>query len=204
MAEEKKAQGPGEDEPGAIDDTEKFEGAISEGAVEAEAQEAPVEAPALSDELTAAKEELEAALREKEELFSRYLRLQADFENYKRRTRQEMQQLAQIASEELVRKLLPVLDNLERALGAALQEAPSSALTQGVEMVVKQWQDILAKEGVAPIPAAGQPFDPTRHEAVVQEPAEGLPDNTVIEEMQKGYMFNGKVIRPSLVKVAKN
>lgn len=162
------------------------------------------ETPALSGELEAAKREIEAVLKEKEELFSRYLRLQADFENHKRRTRQEMLQLTQNASEELVRKLLPVLDNLERALGAALREDPSSALAQGVEKVVKQWQDILAREGVEPIPAMGEPFDPTRHEAVMQEPADGLPDNTVIEELQKGYMFNARVIRPSLVKVAKN
>ncbi len=187
------------------EDAAPAEGAsLEEGSDGAEDSVEEPEAPALSGELAAAQKEIEAVLKEKEELFSRYLRLQADFENYKRRTRQDMVQLTQTASEELVRKLLPVLDNLERALGAALQEDPSSGLAQGVEKVVKQWQDILAKEGVEPIPARGEPFDPTRHEAVMQEPVDGFPDNTVIEELQKGYMFNARVIRPSLVKVAKN
>lgn len=140
-------------------------------------------------------EELE---REKEEYLQSYLRLRADFENYKRRTRQELEQAADNGKEELLTKLLPVLDNLERALAAS---GEPEKWRSGVEMIFRQFLGVLAETGLKPIPAVGEIFDPRRHEALMREPS-SQPDNTILEELKKGYFFKEKTLRPSLVKVS--
>lgn len=150
-------------------------------------------------------ENLQQQLAEKtalaEDYYNRMLRCQADFDNFRRRTRQEREDLLKYASEKLIIELLPVLDNFERALAAADNQGQDFA--SGVQMIHRQMQDVLAKEGLQVIAAVGEEFDPNRHEAVMQVESNDLVENTVAEEMLKGYMLQGKVIRPAMVKVAK-
>lgn len=146
--------------------------------------------------LLAAKEE------EIESLQQRYLRLAADFENFRRRTQREAAEIRRTANEALLRELLQVVDNFERALEAARSQLPENLVT-GIEMIYKQLGNILTKEGVQPIESVGKPFDPLYQEAFEQVETTELPDGTVTEEIQKGYLLQGKVLRPALVKVAK-
>lgn len=143
-------------------------------------------------------EEVSAGQVRLEQLENRYLRLLADFENYKRRTRNELAQSSQGAQESLVVQLLPVLDNFERALAAA--EADPAAFRAGVEMIHRQLADSLAQAGLAAIEANGALFDPARHEAVMRT-GDGDGPMIVLNEFRKGYEFRGKVIRPSMVQV---
>ncbi|MCW2278129.1 nucleotide exchange factor GrpE [Heliophilum fasciatum] len=150
------------------------------------------------------KTELEAARKEVEESETRYARLQADFDNFKRRTRQEKEDLARFASEQLIVQLLPVLDNFDRAV-AAMEAQGAQNLVSGLAMIQRQVLDILSREGLQAMDAVGQPFDPNYHDAVMHEPAnEAFPDGTVMMELQKGYVLKDKVIRPAMVKVAQD
>ncbi|NLY91288.1 MAG: nucleotide exchange factor GrpE [Firmicutes bacterium] len=167
-----------------------------EKAKEAPAPEAASpEAPDTTQALHKKVEELE---REKEEYLQSYLRLRADFENYKRRTRQEIQQAADAGKEELLTQLLPVLDNLELALAST---GEPEKWRSGVEMIFRQFLGVLAETGLRPIPAVGESFDPKHHEALMRE-ASSQPENTILEEIKKGYFFKEKTLRPSLVKVS--
>jgi len=138
--------------------------------------------------------------KEKEEMKNRLLRMYADFENFRRRSRKEKDELLMYANFNLLQKLLPVIDNLERALLAS--EKGPDGIAEGLELIKKHFLDILAKEGVCPIESVGQPFDPNYHEAVAMEESSGYPAGTVVEELEKGYMFKEKVLRVSKVKVA--
>ena len=137
-----------------------------------------------------------------EENYDRLIRLQADYENFRRRTRQEKEEIYKYTSERLINALLPVLDNFELALSAEGDSIES--FKSGVQMIYKQLHDVLAAEGVAQIPAVGEQFDPLRHEAVLREDSQEHPDNTIIQELRRGYYLKDKVIRPSMVKVAKS
>lgn len=139
---------------------------------------------------------------EKEELNQRLLRLQADYENFKRRTREEKIRDRQFRAQELVENLLPVLDNFARALGTKTEHEESAALKQGLDMVYRQFTDALNKEGVKEVEAVGQPFDPNKHQAVMQVESDEHEPNTVVEVLQAGFELNGRVIRPSMVKVS--
>ncbi len=148
-----------------------------------------------------------AAIEEKNQLLEeqcdRYKRLQADFENFRRRTRQEKEELSSIVSQGIILEILPVLDNFERALNsAATQDA--AALLAGVEMIYKQFICLLEKVGLTPIIAEGTQFDPQQHEAVMRIEDADRPDGMIVQELQKGYKVQGKVIRPSMVKVVSN
>ena len=150
------------------------------------------------------RELLEAKTQEYDVLVNRYQRLQADFDNYKKRSRKELEDMAKYGAEKLVLGLLPVLDNFSRALEAAPQEGEVGKYMSGMDMIYRQWLDVLKSEGLMEIEAVGQPFDPEKHHAVMQVEAESAEeDNIVKEELQVGYTLNGKVIRPSMVKVAK-
>jgi molecular chaperone GrpE len=146
--------------------------------------------------------ELEATRRALEEEHNRYLRAIADFANYKRRRQEESEGQIKFANQELILKLLPVIDNFERALQAAQVNHNFDGLAEGVSLTLRQLRDMLEKEGVTPIDAVGQEFDPNVHEAVMRIESEDYPDNTVVEELEKGYMQNSRVIRPARVKVA--
>ena len=145
--------------------------------------------------------ELQAARDEAQANFARYQRLAADFENYKRRTRQELADRTQYANEELLRKLLPILDNLRRALDHAPEGSDRNWLT-GLRMVVRQFEDTLEAQGVSAIPAVGEKFDPSKHEAIAREETDEHEEGTIVEEMQPGYRLHERVLRPTLVKVA--
>lgn len=149
-------------------------------------------------------EELTAALAEKDRQLAdqdnHYKRLQADFENFRRRTRQEKEEMSGIVTQNLILELLPIVDNFERALAAAGTQDAANMLT-GVEMIYRQLAQTLEKAGLTPVEAVGLPFDPQKHEAVMQVADDSKEAGIVLEEFQKGYAVGGKVIRPSMVKV---
>lgn len=132
------------------------------------------------------------------ELEDRYQRVLAEYANYKRRTEQEKEAIGQFAKSEILRQLLPSLDNLERAADAP--DGPD--YRKGVDMIVDKLIEELGKLGLQEIPAVGEPFDPEVHNAVMREDADGVEADTVTEVFQKGYTFAGRVIRPAMVKVA--
>ncbi len=157
-------------------------------------------------QLEAAEEALEEARAAGKENADKYVRTAAEMENMRRRHRQEQADQLQYANSELITKLLPVLDNFHRALDHAPEglEGPTEQLRSGLLLVVKQFEDILESEGVRPIEAEGQFFDPNLHQAVTAEPSEHHEEGQVIAELQRGYTLNDRVLRPSLVKVARN
>ncbi|HEY8676468.1 MAG TPA: nucleotide exchange factor GrpE [Candidatus Dormibacteraeota bacterium] len=140
-----------------------------------------------------------ATLAEPEE---RYLRLAADFENFRRRKNQEMVDRSRYASLDAATALLPVLDNLRRAVAHAAETGTDDLFVSGLELVVREFETALEKLGVEPIEAEGQPFDPALHEAIGGEEREGVDVDTVIDEVQRGYRLRDRVIRPSLVRLA--
>ena len=156
------------------------------------------EEPAPED-ANAIREKYEAELAEKE---NRYLRLQADFENFRRRTRQEKEELAAVVTQNLLKDMLPFLDNFERALAA--EGSDEGGLRAGVEMMYKQMVEALKKEGLEYIETKGKPFDPNFHQAVMRVEDAEKEDGTIVAELQKGYMVKGRVIRPSMVQVVGN
>jgi len=147
--------------------------------------------------------EKEALKKAAEEHYQRYLRTQADFDNFRRRTRQEKEEFAKYASQALIEGLLPIVDNFERAIAASREKSDFEALAKGVDMIARQLVQLLEAEGLKAIEAVGQPFDPEQHQAVMTVEAEdGQESGIVVEELQKGYMLKDKVIRPSMVKVS--
>lgn len=165
------------------------------------ADEAPAEAA--EQTLAALAQELDKARAEVAELNSRVLRVQADYENYRRRVQREKEDLAVYANQKLLLNLLPVLDNLERALATAPAQGDEK-LRQGVELTARSFRDILGKEGVTPIEAVGQQFDPNLHEAVMTVESGDHEDGTILMELQKGYRLGERVIRPTMAQVVKN
>lgn len=136
------------------------------------------------------------------EMKNRYLRAQADLENFRRRTRKEKEEQAKYAALPLIKALLPALDNLQRALAHSRDGNSTDGLAKGVEMVNRQIFDILEQEGLKPIPAVGEPFNPEYHDAVMQVESDEYESGTVVEELQKGYQLRDRVIRPAMVKVS--
>lgn len=145
---------------------------------------------------------LEAARKEAEENRDRWIRSVADLENYKKRTLQERSNLLKYRNEELLRDLLPVLDNMERALAHCEETGRSDSLTEGVCLVVGMFREILERYGVKEIKAIGEPFDPHLHEAIARVPAENKPANLVVDELEKGYMYQDRLLRPAKVVVS--
>nr|MDO8099584.1 nucleotide exchange factor GrpE [Candidatus Njordarchaeota archaeon] len=152
-------------------------------------------------------EELMKALEEEKNKAEQYLNslkyLKAEFENYQKRTTKEMDELAKRGSERLARKLLAVVDDFERTIAASKAVAEPKKLLSGVEMILKELLKILKSEGIVKIEALGRKFDPELHEAVAVTRTDKHPADTVIEEQRPGYMFEGRVLRPSMVAVAK-
>jgi molecular chaperone GrpE len=136
-----------------------------------------------------------------EELKGQLLRVHADFDNFRKRTRQEKEDLVKYAAKNVIVDLLAVVDNFDRALSALPDEEAYRDVRTGVEMVHRQLLSVLEKHGVQPMDVVGKPFDPALHEAVMQEPADGKEAGIVVQELQKGYTIHGKVLRPAMVKV---
>jgi molecular chaperone GrpE len=149
------------------------------------------------EELAALREELETVRRERDEYLEALRRLKAEFENARKRQQRERSRILETASERLVMGLLPVLDNLDRALEA------EGDIREGVRATRDQLADVLGKEGLLPVASDGQPFDPNVHEAVMGQPSEEHEEGTILETFQRGYLLNGKPIRPAKVVVAR-
>jgi molecular chaperone GrpE len=139
-----------------------------------------------------------------EELTNRLARLQADFDNYRRRTRKEIEEITRFGSEQVILSLLPVLDNFERALAAAEGKSELTQFAAGMEMIYRQLLETLEKAGLAIIPTANEAFDPEKHHAVAQVETDEYEENMIVDELQKGYTLYEKVLRPSMVRVAKS
>lgn len=145
--------------------------------------------------------QLEILQREKKEVHERLLRKQADLENARKRIEKEKREFLRFSGGELIRKLLPVVDNLERACAVA-EEAGDANLQEGLRLVYQEFLDILKKEGLTSIDAEGQKFDPNRHEAVLREETDEIESDQVIAVLQKGYFYRERLLRPVMVKVA--
>jgi molecular chaperone GrpE len=142
---------------------------------------------------------LEEVRRERDALQDRLLRTAAEFDNYRKRMDKERRDLAEYTAGEAIKDLLPIIDNLERALQASALDDP---LRKGVELIHKQMLEILRRRGVTPIEALGADFDPNLHEAVTQEESAQHRDGEVMEELQRGYKVGDRLLRPAMVKVA--
>ena len=154
--------------------------------------------PKKKDETAVLQAELEVLHKQLDEQKDQYQRMLAEYANYKRRTEQEKAQLGSFVKAETLKALLPALDNLERAVAA-----PSGdEYKKGVDMTIRQLQELLASQGLEAIDAQGAPFDPEIHHAVMREDADGVEPDTVTEMFQKGYKVDGRVVRPAMVKVA--
>lgn len=171
------------------------ESETADTAAESPAEEAQPEAAADSEQIA----RLEAEKQESEE---RLKRLQADFENFRRRTRQEKEELAAVVTQGLLTDMLPLLDNFQRAMAAEAKDIES--FKQGVEMIYKQFQDALAKNGLEAIDTTDAKFDPNFHQAVMRVQDPEKEDDAIAAELQKGYMAKGRVLRPSMVQVVAN
>ena len=168
---------------------------------DSETETSPEAAGAASEqsETQARLEELSSKLREEQ---SRYLRLAADFDNFKKRARQERQEIRKYAAATVAEKLLPVLDDIERAM-QRVPEGTDESWLHGLRLTLQKLQDVLASVGVEPIEAVGQPFDPRLHEAIATEESSEHAEGTVVEELRRGYRIRDRVLRPSLVKLAR-
>lgn len=187
-------QSPDQPESGAQTGGPGIVDSRASSAVDTEQQSPRPDQPPVDPELQAARDEAQAT-------FARYQRLAADFENYKRRTRQELGDRTQYANEELLRKLLPILDNLRRALDH-VPEGTDRNWLDGLKLVVRQFEDALQAQGISTIPSVGEKFDPSKHEAIASEETDEHEEGTIVEEMQPGYRLHERVLRPTLVKVA--
>ena len=186
--------------------TEETKNNTNEDAVDQASQEAsPPEnttKPAGSD-LNNLKQELAAKELEAKSNYDRFLRQVAELDNFKKRTARERDDAIRFANEAMIKDLLPVVDNLERAVAHAAGGGNGKPIVEGVEMVLKGLLDVLAKHGVTQISALGQSFDPSQHEAMAQVESEFHEPNAVVDELHKGYMLRDRLLRPALVSVAK-
>ncbi len=161
-----------------------------------------VEPDRLAEHISALQAELEHLRKDVEESQNHYLRVLADFDNFRKRQREETARQVGLAREELMLKILPLVDNLQRTLDAAEAQHSYDSLLEGVSLTLKQIRETLEKEGLEPIEAVGQEFNPELHEAMMRVETDEYPENTVIDEFEKGYTLNGKVLRPARVRVA--
>jgi molecular chaperone GrpE len=156
---------------------------------------------AVASEPAAGDAELQKVKAERDSLLDRLARAQAEFENARRRAAKEQQDFRDFAMADAIKSLLPVVDNFERAL---LSKSEAAEFRSGVDLIYKQLRDVLAKLGVQPIEAKGQQFDPHVHEAIEMVETSDAADHEVLEEWQRGYKFKDRLLRPAMVKVAKN
>jgi len=157
----------------------------------------------LESEITDLRQQLEAKELEAKTNYDRFMRQAAELENFKKRVTRERDEAIRFANELLIKDLLQVVDNLERAVAHAAGGGNDKPLVEGVEMVLRGFLDVLVKHGVSPVASVGKSFDPSRHEAMAQVESETEESNTIVAEHQKGYLFRERLLRPALVTVAK-
>lgn len=189
---------------------DKEENAPQENVVN-EADQAAEEQNPVNDSTESAQEGTEAevldpevakfkALAEENE--KRYLRTQADFDNFRRRTQKEKEDLAKYATTKLITELVPVIDNFERAMSTADSNTDADSFIKGVNMIFRQLDGVLTAEGLTVMKTVGEPFNPEFHQAIMQVESDEYEEGIVVEEVQKGYMIKDKVLRPAMVKVS--
>lgn len=175
-------------------------------AMESESNEASGTGAADAEAVNTAEAALERQLEEQRRLadenYQRYLRTQADFDNFRRRSRQEKEEFAKYAAAKLIEELLPVIDNFDRALAVSKDNRDFDGLYKGVDMIYRQMDQVLVQEGLQPIESVGKPFNPEYHQAVMQVQSDEYEEGIVVEELQKGYMIKDKVLRVAMVKVS--
>lgn len=164
---------------------------------------AAVAAPA-AEEINQLQQQLAEKTKESQENYERVLRLAAEMENLKKRLEREKADLLQFANDSLIKELLPVVDHLELAREHGRQADTPAPFLEGLDLVHQGFLKALARAGVTPLEAVGQPFDPAYHNAVMQEAAPEVPDYTVLKELQKGYLLHNRLLRPAMVVVARN
>src|SRR5262245_9012552 len=175
-----------------MEDNDKFESVAAEQAPPPEQQE-----------LENLKQELENLKKDRDGIYDRLIRKQAEFENYKKRIDREKSEFMQFASAELMKELLGALDSFDLAIQSAAAEGAGAENTlRGFELIYKQLQDTLSRFGLKPIDAKGKKFDPNFHQAVSTQAANEVEENTIIDEMRKGYTLNGRLLRPAMVSVS--
>lgn len=165
---------------------------------EASADPSSAAATAVLDDL----ETLRSRAQERDQFLALLQRTQADFDNYQKRNQREREQERRYAHRGLALDLLPVIDNLERALSAARQTGETASLLEGVSMTHAQLVDMLKRHGINRIEAQGQPFDPNQHQAVMQQPAAGVPPGNIVQVLEQGYTIHDRVLRPARVIVS--
>ncbi|MDH5201936.1 MAG: nucleotide exchange factor GrpE [Nitrospirota bacterium] len=173
---------------------------LNENQLISDKKEAEVESTETAHELPV--DEKDQLPTELQEINDKYVRLYAEFENYKKKINKDKEELVRYGNESLILDLLPVIDNLEMALKHSSQDQ-NTGIVQGVEITLKEFQRVLEKFGLSPIDAAGKHFDPSVHHAMTQVERDNVDEKTVVEEFRKGYMLWDKVLRPSLVAVSK-
>ncbi len=210
MAEEHRIEIQTAAEPPTEDDADAVENASAGEAVhssdnksedetdEAPPNEAETQAPDLD-----LQNELEKVRGEAQAHYERFLRTAAELDNFRKRKEREVNDLRKYANQNLLRELLNVVDNLERAIDTPRDPANTDGLLEGVDMTLKELLKIIEKSGVTPIEAVNQPFDPNLHEAVMQEENEEVSENTVIRELQRGYLIHDRLLRPAMVVVSR-
>ncbi len=185
------------------DDTKERETEAKSASQPAESGMESVDSASLNTELEALRKELAAKELEAKQNYDRFLRQVAELENLKRRNARDREDLSRFANEALIKDLLPIVDNLERAVEHAAGGSNGKPIIEGVEMVLKGLLDVLARHGVEQISAMGQVFDPAKHEAIAHVESESHDANAVVEELHKGYLLHERLLRPALVSVAK-
>ena len=185
-----------------INEAEAAQEDAAEGSEEEAPEEAASEAAAMQEEIEALKGQVEKLTGDLQEKKDRLLRLQADFDNFRRRSAKEREEISAVVTQNFCKDMLPLLDNFERAMAAETKDV--EAFQKGVEMIFTQFQEVLKKNGLEQIEAVGQKFDPNFHQAVMRVEDPEKEDDTVAQELQKGYMVKGRVIRPSMVQVVSN
>jgi molecular chaperone GrpE len=180
---------------GEVDGESNERGVVDSGSAEEPAQQ--------EAELLRLQQQLELKEQEAKSNYDRFLRQAAELENFKKRIARERDEAIRFANEYLIKDLLPVIDNLERAIVHAKGGDGGKPLVEGVEMVLKGFFDVLTRHGVVQLSAVGQPFDPVKHEAMAQMESDKQLPNTVMEEHHKGYLLHDRLLRPALVSIAK-
>jgi len=185
------------------DDADAEDRADKEVAVETEEAPDTDEKAIEDDPFLALEKELKAAREEATQSYDRFLRVSAEFDNYKKRSSRETADFKKYANKTLLKNLLGVVDNLERALDVSQTNADAKGLIDGVEMTLAEILKIFANFGVTPIDAVGEPFDPALHQAMQQEESDEHPENRVTQVLQKGYLLHDRLLRPAMVIVSK-
>src|SRR5207247_9811278 len=191
---------------GPMRENDKYEGHLPENgrgeAGDGGSEQQVAESVATAQPQADPQQEVELLKKERDGLYDRLLRKQAEFENYRKRIDREKSEFMQFASADLMKELLNALDSFELALKNAAKQSGGQNILRGFELIYKQIEDTLARFGLKPIEAKGKKFDPHYHQAVSTQASDKMEENTVIEEMRKGYTLNGRLLRPAMVSVA--